>query len=107
MEIRFLSRDFQFGLQTLSYPKGLILGFTSETINLEKGDVIYMFSDGYVDQYGGPASKRFMIKRFKELLLANHELPLAKQRELLFSTLREWMVNGEQTDDILVLGIRF
>jgi phosphoserine phosphatase RsbU/P len=83
------------------------IDFTNQTINLNQGDMIYMFSDGYVDQFGGPLSKRYMIKRFKELLLANHKQPMVKQRELLLSSLSEWMVNGEQTDDILVLGIKF
>ncbi|HVN57751.1 MAG TPA: response regulator [Bacteroidales bacterium] len=83
------------------------LDFTCKTINLSKGDLIYMFSDGYVDQFGGPASKRFMIKRFKELLLSSYRLPIPQQKETLYKTLRDWMINAEQTDDILVLGIKF
>lgn len=81
--------------------------FTTKTINPDPGDLIYLFSDGYIDQFGGPLSKRFMIKRFKEILLANHDLPLSQQKEILSAELNSWKADGDQTDDILVLGMRF
>lgn len=83
--------------------------FKNVSLSLGKNDLVYMFSDGYVDQFGGPEikSKRFMIKRFKEILLANNSLPLEKQREILLSELTTWKGDSDQTDDILVLGIRF
>lgn len=83
--------------------------FKNVSLSLVKNDLVYMFSDGYVDQFGGPEikSKRFMIKRFKEILLANNSLPLEKQREILLSELTTWKGDSDQTDDILVLGIRF
>lgn len=83
--------------------------FKNITLSLGKNDLVYMFSDGYVDQFGGPEakSKRFMIRRFKEILLANNSLPLEKQREILLSELTSWKGTSDQTDDILVLGIRF
>lgn len=83
--------------------------FKNISLSLSKDDLVYMFSDGYVDQFGGPEAKtkRFMIKRFKEILLANHALPLEKQREVLLSELIAWKGDSDQTDDILVLGIRF
>jgi serine phosphatase RsbU (regulator of sigma subunit) len=81
--------------------------FTNKTVNPAPGNLIYLFSDGYIDQFGGPLSKRFMIRRFKEILLANHSKSLAQQKEILSAELNSWKADSDQTDDILVLGIRF
>jgi len=81
--------------------------FTRKTITIEKGDIIYLFSDGYIDQFGGPESKKIMSKRFRELLFKNHNLPLASQKAKLLDYLNNWKGDVEQTDDILVAGIRF
>jgi DNA-binding response OmpR family regulator len=83
--------------------------FENVSLSLSKNDLVYMFSDGYLDQFGGPEAKtkRFMIKRFKEILMANQTLPLEQQREILLSELLAWKGDSDQTDDILVLGIRF
>jgi len=83
------------------------LDFTNKTINPVSDDIIYLFSDGFIDQFGGPVSKRYMIRRFKELLLANHKLPLNRQKEILIETLNSWKAGENQTDDIVILGIRF
>jgi phosphoserine phosphatase RsbU/P len=83
------------------------LDFTNKTINPVSDDIIYLFSDGFIDQFGGPVSKRYMIRRFKELLLANHKLPLNRQKEILIETLNSWKAGEDQTDDIVILGIRF
>ncbi|MFN8242206.1 MAG: response regulator [Bacteroidales bacterium] len=80
--------------------------FTNNTINLGGDDFVYLFTDGFIDQFGGPSSKRYMIRRFKDLLLENHELPLVEQKNKLLAALEEWKAGHEQTDDILVLGIR-
>ena len=80
--------------------------FTNHEIELQKGDTIYIFSDGYQDQFGGSKGKKFMIKRFKELLLSIHEKPMVEQREILSSTINDWKGNVEQVDDILVIGVR-
>ena len=84
-----------------------VADFTTKALPLSPGDIIYLFSDGYIDQFGGPASKRFLLKRFKALLLANHKLPLKEQKELLLASLNEWQGTAEQTDDILVIGLKF
>jgi serine phosphatase RsbU (regulator of sigma subunit) len=81
--------------------------FTLKTINIEKGDIIYLYSDGYVDQFGGTESKKIMSKRFREMLYKNHNLPLASQKAKLLDYLNNWKGDGEQTDDILLAGIRF
>jgi len=84
-----------------------VASFTNTTLTVSENDMIFLFSDGFMDQFGGQVSKRFLLKRFKELLYSNHKLPLNQQKELLISALKEWKANGDQTDDILVIGLRF
>lgn len=85
---------------------GLEKPFSRTTIPLEKGDCIYTFSDGYVDQFGGPKGKKFQSKQLKELFLANCHKPMSVQKEILNKTLQQWKGDCEQVDDILVVGIR-
>lgn len=73
---------------------------------LEKGVSYYLFSDGYVDQFGGPHGRKFMKKNFKRLLLDIQDYPMVKQKELLEKNLKDWMGESPQIDDILVMGIR-
>ena len=87
--------------------------FINHEIHLQKGDVIYMFSDGYADQFGGPKGKKFKYKPFKRLLLENADKPMEKQKEILETSFEEWKAypspDGEkfgQIDDVVVLGIR-
>lgn len=80
--------------------------FTSKEMEFKKNDMIYLFSDGYVDQLGGPDRKTFKSKRFRELLLNNCHLPMNKQKEVLEHALEEWKSDIEQIDDILVMGIK-
>ena len=82
--------------------------FDNHYIETKKGDMIYLFSDGYIDQFGGPKGKKFMRKRFKELLLSIHTNNMETQKVILDNTIKDWMLenNEEQLDDILVIGIR-
>ena len=80
--------------------------FTNNEIQLKKGDMIYLFSDGYADQFGGPENKKFFIRRFEELLFEIHSKPLEEQKEMLKTTLYDWMGNNGQVDDILVIGVK-
>ncbi|MCK4661496.1 MAG: SpoIIE family protein phosphatase [Bacteroidales bacterium] len=80
--------------------------FTNNIINLKKGDLIYIFSDGYIDQFGGKSGKKFMSKNFKELLLNINQKPIKEQLEILDNTIEDWKKDTEQIDDILVIGIR-
>ncbi|HOU97628.1 MAG TPA: SpoIIE family protein phosphatase [Bacteroidales bacterium] len=68
--------------------------------------MLYLFSDGFADQFGGERGKKFMYKQFKELLLSNAAKPMPDQKELLDITINAWIGNDEQTDDITVLGIK-
>ena len=80
--------------------------FTNHVFRLEKGDCIYLFSDGYADQFGGPKGKKFMRKRFKELLVEVNPLHMNQQLDKLNEAFVEWRGREEQVDDILVIGIR-
>jgi serine phosphatase RsbU (regulator of sigma subunit) len=80
--------------------------FSNHDIDIEIGDALYMFSDGYVDQFGGARQKKFMTKNFKELLIRINKKPMKEQRNILDNTMQEWMGAVEQIDDILVLGLR-
>ncbi len=79
--------------------------FKTHDIQLQRGDHLYLFSDGYVDQFGGPGDKKFKYKAFRQMLVDNAVLPMKKQREILESTHCEWRGDGEQVDDIVVLGL--
>ncbi len=80
--------------------------FTNREVPFEKGDVIYLFTDGYLHQMGGDNRKTFKSQNFKKLLLDIHTFPLQKQRELLEEKLNVWQGDLEQVDDILVVGIK-
>ncbi len=90
----------------LGYHQGKDRAFANHDIQLEIGDTFYIFSDGYIDQKGGPDNKKFMSKKFKKLLLDIHEEPMFDQKNILEKTLSEWMGDKEQIDDILVVGVR-
>jgi len=79
--------------------------FSSETIDLETGDMLYMFTDGFVDQFGGPEGKKYKFRRFRHLLLNMHSEPLDVQRNMLEDNIQEWRKGYEQVDDILIIGI--
>ena len=75
-------------------------------IDLKKGDVFYIFSDGVSDQFGGEKSKKFGYKRLKELLMNLHQKPMDDQKVEFEQTLVQWMGDGNQIDDFLLIGIR-
>ena len=80
--------------------------FTYNDIQLEKGDVVYTFTDGFADQFGGPAGKKFKYKQFETLLLEIHEKPMADQKKLLDTTFENWRGNLEQVDDVCIIGVK-
>jgi sigma-B regulation protein RsbU (phosphoserine phosphatase) len=81
--------------------------FRINEMYFKENDMIYMFSDGYADQIGGPDRKTFRLKQFKELLMNIHQKPLHEQKTILEKKHKEWKLDIEQIDDILVMGIRF
>ncbi|NOZ46100.1 MAG: SpoIIE family protein phosphatase [Chlorobi bacterium] len=80
--------------------------FTNHEIKLKKGDTFYLFSDGFVDQFGGEKGNKFKTKAFKQLLLDIHSKPMPEQKEELNSTFENWRGKHDQIDDVLVIGIR-
>lgn len=80
--------------------------FTDHRILLEQGDMVYLFSDGYADQFGGPKGKKFLYKRFRDLLLEISRYPAERQSSMLEEAFRGWRGVHEQVDDILVIGMR-
>jgi len=80
--------------------------FTNHEIQLQKSDTIYLMSDGYEDQFGGPHNKKFKSKQLKELLLSNCTQPMSEQKEILEKAINEWIGTGEQIDDITILGLK-
>lgn len=90
------------------YGDNLDTPYTNHTVEVKKGDAVYIFSDGYADQFGGPTGKKFKYSQFKKLLLDINGEQMSKQKEILNKTIEEWMGNQEeQIDDILVVGIQF
>lgn len=81
--------------------------YEQHIITLPENAQLYLFSDGYYDQFGGKDMKKFMTKNFRELLLAIHQYPAQQQLEILKKTFETWKGNGEQIDDVLVIGIGF
>jgi len=81
--------------------------FKKQEINVQPGDVFYLFTDGYLDQFGGEERKKFNTKRFQELLLRIYPEKMGKQKKILDETITNWQGTTEQIDDITVMGIRF
>ena len=79
--------------------------FANASFKLEDGDMIYLFSDGYADQFGGPQGKKFLRKRFRELLMEISSLPMQQQLQALEETFDTWKGSQEQIDDVLVVGV--
>ena len=80
--------------------------FKLHTIESSKGDVLYLYTDGYADQFGGPKGKKFKYKQLNELLLSEYEKPLNVQHENIKKAFETWQGNLEQVDDVCILGIR-
>jgi ligand-binding sensor domain-containing protein/serine phosphatase RsbU (regulator of sigma subunit) len=81
--------------------------FEKEEIQLMDGDMVYLFSDGFADQFGGPEGKKFKYRRFRHLLLNIHKLPIEDQKAILHQKMEDWMNSTyEQIDDILLVGMQ-
>ena len=81
--------------------------FSNHSLEMKEGDMTYIFSDGYADQFGGPQGKKFKSKQLKQLFIKIHGLSPAEQKKILEETLLSWMEKEEQVDDILVIGTRY
>jgi serine phosphatase RsbU (regulator of sigma subunit) len=80
--------------------------YTTHSFDLEQGDVIYIFSDGYVDQFGGDKGKKFKAKVFRNLLLSIQDQSMEEQNNSIDNTFERWKGDLEQLDDVCVIGVR-
>jgi serine phosphatase RsbU (regulator of sigma subunit)/HAMP domain-containing protein len=80
--------------------------YSNHSMKTKVGDCVYLFSDGFVDQFGGPKNKKFMRKNFKQMLLNVAHLPMPEQKLRIIETLDEWIGDQDQIDDILLIGVR-
>lgn len=78
----------------------------NHSIQLKKGDCFYVFSDGYVDQFGGQDNKKFKSSKFQNLLISINSQPMTEQQKIITQTFKDWQGKNEQVDDVLVIGIR-
>ena len=81
--------------------------FTNQHFNLQEGDTLYLYTDGYADQFGGPNNKKFMRKNLKKLLVSIQHLPLKSQQEIIKQKFEYWKEKNEQIDDVLIMGLSF
>jgi serine phosphatase RsbU (regulator of sigma subunit)/ligand-binding sensor domain-containing protein len=82
------------------------VSFQQNTFSLQQGDMVYAFTDGFADQFGGPKGKKFMYKKLKELLLSIFQLPSDQQLDKVKETFENWKGELEQVDDVTLIGIR-
>jgi serine phosphatase RsbU (regulator of sigma subunit) len=83
-----------------------MVSFNRSTFTLQEGDLLYLFSDGYADQFGGPENRKFMYRRLRHLLLTISKYPLADQQRILDETIESWMEGHDQIDDMMILGVK-
>ena len=80
--------------------------YEAHSIDIQVGDTIFLATDGFVDQFGGPAGKKFMRRRFRELLIETAELPVSEHEAHLRTKFQNWKGNEEQVDDVLVVSVK-
>lgn len=85
---------------------GIADTFVNHTIQLQKDDCIYIYTDGYADQFGGPKGKKFKYNQLKDALVANAYLPMDEQYNALDKSFNAWKGKQEQVDDVLVIGVK-
>ena len=92
--------------QPIGYYTGALTPFTNHKIELQTGDALYIFTDGYADQFGGEKGKKFRYRQFKEKLLALQDKSMQQQEQILVNIFNAWKGSLEQTDDVLVIGVK-
>jgi serine phosphatase RsbU (regulator of sigma subunit) len=109
----YIIRDFNFiEIKGDKYPIGSFLDedlkqFTNHEFQIEKGDQIYLFTDGYSDQFGGPLGKKFRPQNLKALLISISHLNLEEQKRLILENFNKWKGDLEQVDDVCMFSTKF
>jgi serine phosphatase RsbU (regulator of sigma subunit) len=80
--------------------------FSKTTIDISQPTTFYLFSDGYQDQFGGENDKKFMLATMKKMFLEIANLPMTEQQQIITTTFEQWKEGREQTDDVLVMGLK-
>lgn len=81
--------------------------FTTQSFKIEKGDTVYLFTDGFADQFGGPLGKKYKYNQMKEYLLSIQQFSMEEQQRMLLETFEKWRGPIDQVDDVLIIGVRF
>ena len=89
-----------------SYMKGDSKKYTNHRTQLKKEDMIYAFTDGYHDQYGGDKNTKFTAEQFQKTLMSIGDSKLSQQKLILDKMMEEWKGDNEQVDDMLVIGVK-
>lgn len=97
---------FEPNKRPIGYYMGRSLPFTTHNIPLQKGDTLYIFTDGFADQFGGPKGKKFKYRQLKEVLSGIQHRKMPEQEKILTDTFSSWKGQLDQVDDVLVIGIR-
>jgi serine phosphatase RsbU (regulator of sigma subunit) len=99
-------KEIKADKQPIGYAEDL-KPFTNHTLHLNTNDTVYLFTDGFADQFGGEKGKKYKYKQLEEKLLANSHKPLEEQKQLLHTSFNNWKGNLEQVDDVTIIGIKF
>ncbi len=99
-------RKIEGNKQPIGYYFGKSVPFTNHKIEIKKEDSLYILSDGITDQFGGKEGKKFMNKQLQEILLSIQDKPMLEQENILLEIFKQWKGDLEQTDDVLVIGIK-
>ena len=99
--IEFKADKMPVGEQSESH-----IPFTLQSAPIQKGDMVFLFTDGYADQFGGPKGKKFKYKQLQQLIIDNSQLTMQEQKWQLEKTFEDWKGGLEQVDDVLIIGIR-
>ncbi|MDQ3047272.1 MAG: SpoIIE family protein phosphatase [Bacteroidota bacterium] len=101
-----VSRKIDADKQPIGYYLGNPVPFTNHKIELQKGDSVYIYTDGYADQFGGEHGKKFKYKKLLEMILSIQDKPMLEQEKILLDVFSNWQGELEQTDDVLVIGVK-
>ncbi|MCW3071918.1 MAG: hypothetical protein JWO44_1808 [Bacteroidetes bacterium] len=107
----YVSNGILTEIKADKFPIGVNIGgkvddYTNHTIQLKKGDCVYLYSDGYADQFGGPKGKKFKYNQLKELVTAISTLPVQEQRNAIEARFDQWKGGLEQVDDVVIIGVK-